>query len=598
MDIVKSMVETAKGKAEADLCIENARVFNVFTGEFLAADVLSVAGRVAAVLPARGAKDHPARKRVEAGGKLLVPGFIDSHVHIESSHLCPREFCRVLAARGVTTIVADPHEICNVMGLEGLRYMIEATRDAPVSVFFMLPSCVPASSLEKGAHTLSAADLAPWLDEPVVIGLGEMMNYPGVVHAEEDVLDKINLLHACNRRRYGPLSGLSLDGHAPLVGGADLQAYAAAGISSDHEASTLEEARERLRSGFALMMREGSSVKNLLDLVPAVDRHTARQCLLCTDDRHIVDLIHEGSINFSVRKLVRDGRVPLPDILRMAGYNAARHFHLRHTGAIAPSYYADFALYADERTWEPEMVWHKGRLVAEKGRALDPIHAGGGSDDALRNSVRLGGELMENGVVKKDCLNMEDRGVPVKVITVIPEQIVTRREELYLPAKDGLLQADPGKDIAKLAVFERHGMSGRVGLGFLKGMGLKKGALASTVAHDSHNLIVMGMNDQDMLLAVETLHEAGGGQVACLDGKVLALLRLPLAGLFSDAEAGQVLEEQEELNRAAELLGRGKGIEPFMTLAFMSLGVIPSLKLTDRGLVDVDAFTLTGLYCD
>ncbi|MDR2669213.1 MAG: adenine deaminase [Desulfovibrio sp.] len=598
MDIAKTMIETAKGNAEAELCILNAKVFNVFTGEFLASDVLTACGRVAAVLPAGAAREYPARVRINAEEKLLVPGFIDSHVHIESSHLCPEEFCRVLAARGVTTVVADPHEICNVMGPAGLRYMIEATQDVPVTVFFMLPSCVPAGAPETAAHTLSASDLAPWLDEPGVLGLGEMMNYPGVVFTQESVLAKLNLLREYNDGKFGPLSGLSLDGHAPFLTGADLQAYAAAGIGSDHESSTLEEARERLRSGIALMIREGSSAKNLIDLVPAIDGHTARQCLLCTDDRHVVDLVYEGSINFAVRKLVRDGRVPLPDILRMAGYNAARHFNLRHTGAVAPAYFADFALYGDDRTWEPEMVWHKGRLVAEKGRTLDTPRTKTGHNEPLRNSVRLSGRLFENGVLKKECLAVEDKGLPVKVIVVIPEQIATRREDVLMPAENGLLQADPDRGIAKLAVFERHGMSGRVGLGFLKGMGLKKGALASTVAHDSHNLIVMGMNDADMLLAVESLHRAGGGQAACLDGEVLALLPLPLAGLFSDAPAEQVLAEQVQLNRAAELLGREKGVEPLMTLSFMSLAVIPSLKLTDLGLVDVDEFGLTDLYCE
>lgn len=587
MKPVRDLVAVARGEKTADFAVCNAEVFNVFTGEFIPSDVLVCAEYIAAVLPAGSAAGGKAATIVDGSGCLLAPGFVDAHVHIESSHLCPEEFAAVAAAAGVTTIIADPHEVCNVMGLDGLDYMLAATENAPVTVYFMLPSCVPASPLEQAAHTLEAKDLCARLGHPRILGLGEMMNYPGVGRREPGVMDKLACVHAYNEATFGPLSGLSLDGHAPLVAGDDLQAYAASGIRSDHEASTVEEARERLAAGMALMIREGSSVKNLLDLVPAVTPDTARHCLLCTDDRHIGDLAETGSINALVRKLVADGRVPLPDILRMAGYNAARHFNLRDLGAIAPGWLASFALYSDRLRWRPRMVWNRGRLVAERGRAVNPVVKL--PADNLRNSVRL------SPAIGPDSLKAPDQGTAVRVMGVVPRQIITRKLRLALPARNGFLEADPARDIAKLAVFERHRATGRVGVGFVQGMGLTAGALASTVAHDSHNLVVMGMNDADMFLAVQALRDAGGGQVACLDGRVLALLPLPLAGIFSDAPAGRVREEQEKLHVAAIALGSAEGVEPFMTLAFMSLGVIPSLKLTDGGLVDVDAFTLTSL---
>ncbi len=590
MPPVEHLIAVARGLRPADLAVRGAEVFNVFSGEFATADVLVADGRVAAVLPAGTDKGPKARDEVEAAGLTLTPGFIDAHVHIESSHLCPEEFTALTAAAGVTSVVADPHEVCNVMGLAGLDYMLAATEDAPTTVWLMLPSCVPAGGPEQAAHTLTAGDLATRLDRPRVLGLGEMMNYPGVLGGDPEVMAKLELLRRRNEEKFGPLSGLSLDGHAPLVAGRDLQAYAAAGISSDHEASTVVEARERLGAGMGLMLRQGSSVKNLLDLVPAVTPHTVPLCMLCTDDRHVADLMEQGSINHLVRLLCADGRLSLPEILRMASWNAARHFNLRELGAVAPGMRADFALYADKTAWRPKMVWNAGRLVAENGRCLRP--AAKAPAEALRDSVRLAPSFGPRS------LEIPDPGKAVKVMGAVPRQIITEKLQARLPGRDGLLQADPARDIAKLAVFERHHGTGNVGLGFVKGMGLRRGAMASTVAHDSHNLIVMGMNDADMLLAARTLREAGGGQAACLDGKVLALLPLPLAGLFGEAPAAEVRAAQHELHAAARGLGTAEGIEPFMTLAFMSLAVIPSLKLTAGGLMDVESFALTPLEAD
>lgn len=605
---IAKRIEVARGEAPADLAILNARVFNVFTGEFLLRDVLIADDVIACVLPVGGAAREAARKAggegaekalraaggpapaesVDAGGRYLVPGFIDAHVHMESSHLCPEEFTALLVANGVTGVVADPHEICNVMGANGLKYMLDASARCPARVFVMAPSCVPASHLLEAAHCIGAAELEGWLDLDRVIGIGEMMNYPGVCFRDDGVMEKLAMADAYNRRRFGSLQGLRVDGHAPLVSGRDLQAYIAAGISSDHECSTPEEARERLEAGMGLMLRQGSSARNLLDLIPAITPDTARQCMLCTDDRNAGSLARDGSINYLMRLLADDGRLRPADMLRMAAFNTARHFGIRNLGAIAPGWLADCALYPDLLDWRPDMVWCRGRLVAEGGRALrvpDKLPAQG-----LRDTVRLAPSAGLHD------LRVEDKGRPVRVIGTVPKQLITRKLSAVLPAKDGMLLCDTERDIVKAAVFERHRGTGRVAAGFVQGMGITKGALASTVAHDAHNLIVLGTNDEDMWLAVRTLRECGGGQIVCADGEVKALLPLPLAGLFSDATAVEVVDRQEALHEAARDLGCPPDSDPLMTLAFLSLEVIPSLKLTDGGLVDVEAFEVTGLY--
>ncbi|MDL2207186.1 adenine deaminase [Desulfovibrio sp. OttesenSCG-928-M16] len=582
-------IAVAIGEAPADLTILNANVFNVFSGEFQLCDVLVSDDRVACVLAA-GKTDSPTpQSSLDANGRYLVPGFIDAHVHMESSHLCPEEFTALLASHGVTSVVADPHEICNVMGEAGLKYMLEASQSSPIRVFFMLPSCVPASHLLEAAHCIRAEDLKKWLDEERVIGLGEMMNYPGLCMRDADVMAKISMIEAYNRERFGHLQGLGLDGHAPLVAGRDLQAYIAAGISSDHECSTPDEARERLEAGMDIMLREGSSARNLLDLIPALTRDTARQCMLCTDDRNVGSLTCDGSINYLVRLLARDSSLPLADVLRMAAFNTARHFGINRLGGIAPGWLADFALYPDLEHWKPDLVWCRGRLVARDGRPLcvpDKLPAAN-----LRDTVRL------SPSAGPQDLRVPDMGKAVRVMGVIPRQLISSNESHVLPARDGSLHSDPERDILKAAVFERHKGSGRVALGFVRGMGIKNGALASTVAHDAHNLIVVGSNDEDMWLAVSSLRDCGGGQVVCADGQVKALLPLPLAGLFSDAPAAGVAEQQADLHKAARALGCPQDSDPLMTLAFLSLEVIPSLKLTHAGLVDVENFCLMDLYC-
>ncbi len=590
MKPVQELIAVAQYGRPAELAVRGAQVFNVFTGLFEEKDVLVAGGYVAAVLDPETRTACMAKTIVDGSGQWLVPGFIDAHVHIESGMVDPVEFTNMTAASGVTTLIADPHEIGNVFGAEGIRYMLDATENALSRVFLMLPSCVPASALEKATETLLAADLEPFFGHPRVLGLGEMMNYPGVLGRSPDVMEKLESLQRYNEKYFGPLQGLSVDGHAPCVHGRSLQAYAAAGIRSDHEASTVEEAQARLSAGMGLMMREASGAKNLLDLVPAVTEHTAHLCMLCTDDRHPEDLVEQGSINFLVRTLVEDARLPLATILKMACYNAARLFSLRDTGAIAPGYRADFALYPNLVGWKPRMVWNKGVHVATDGKPVRAAHKADAS--RLRDSVVLADS------VSVDVLRVADKQADVKVMEVVPYQLTTRKCTATLPAAQGVLLADPQQDIAKVAVFERHRRTGRVGVGFVKGMGIRHGAVASTVAHDSHNLAVVGTNDADMFAAVRALQQAGGGLAVCVDGSIVELLPLPLAGLLSDKLLPEVYEMMKKLTHAVHGLGLAKGNDPFMTLAFLSLAVLPSLRLTDCGLVDVDSFAFTSLYVE
>ena len=586
MHILEKRIAVAMGAVPADFAVTGASVFNVFTGEFAVGEVLVSDGSIAAILPEGSPVE--ACEIVDGSGMWLLPGFIDAHVHMENSMVNPVEYASHAAVCGVTTIIADPHELCNVYGIEGLHFMLEATERASARVFFMLPSCVPTSPLRAAATSISPAALKPYLDHPRVLGLGEMMNYPGVVLRDQAVLGKLELVHAYNRAHAGFRNGLALDGHAPCVGGRALQAYVTSGIRSNHEATNEAEAYEHIAAGMTLMLREGGVAKNLLDLVPAVTMTTAHRCLLCTDDRNPQDLAREGSINYLVCKLVADGRIPLHDIIRMASWNAASHYGLRGTGAIAPGYRADFALYPDLASFVPSMVWNGGLFVASGGKSTRVVSIT--IPERLRNSVKL------DAPISSERLLVPDKGFPVKAISLVPRQVLTTKLSVTLPAENGFLTSDVAKDIAKLAVFERHGKTGGVSLGFVKGLGLRRGAVATTVSHDAHNLVVAGMNDKDMVLAVESLRACGGGCVVVFGGRVLSLLPLPLAGLFAEQPLAEVAAAYEHLVQAAQELGTPKRQDPFMALSFLCLEVVPSLRLTEAGLVDVDAFAVTSLY--
>ena len=556
------LVAVAAGTRPADLVLKNARVFNVFTGEFTAGDVAIQGGYIA------GVGSYSGLEEVDLQGRYLTPGFIDGHVHLESGLVSPAEFARLVVASGTTTVVVDPHEIANVAGERGLRFILEATEDLPLSVYLMLPSCVPSSGLEQAGAELPASDLAQFIGHPRVLGLGEVMDFSALLRQDAQIMDKIELAE-----------DMVIDGHAPGLSGQALTAYIAAGIGSDHECVTPQQALERLRQGMYVMIREGSAAKNLLNLLPMVTPQTAHRCMFVTDDRHPEDLVNLGHINHLVRMAVAAG-LDVALALQMASINAANYFRLKDVGAIAPGYRADLQVFGDLTGWRPEMVWHFGVLAAENGKTLK-LKAG--IDDRM---VR---DTMHLARIEKEQLRLPAQSQIARVIGLIPGQLVT--EELKLPVKivDGAFVAQPENDIIKLAVWERHRGSGRVGVGLLRGLGLRRGAIASTVAHDSHNLVVAGVNDSDMLLAVRQAERMQGGLVAVADGLVLGSLPLPLAGLMADREVEWVQEELAILQAVARDLGIRPEYDPFMTMAFLSLPVIPDLKLTDAGLVDVAA---------
>ena len=564
MDNLSFFIDRARGRLKADLLLKNVRLVNVLSGEVHPADVGIGAGRFL------GLGDYPARRVIECDGRFLAPGLIEGHIHIESSQVLPAEFARLAAARGTAAVIADPHEIGNVLGVAGVEFMLAASCGLPVSFYFMVPSCVPATAMETSGAVIGADEIGRLLEKypKRLLGLAEMMNFPGVINDRPETLAKLMVAR-----------GRIIDGHAPGLSGLDLNAYIMAGPASDHEATLLEEGREKLRKGMHLMLREGSREHNLEELLPLVNPWNSANCSLVSDDRHIIDLLEKGHLDYSIRKAIAGGVEPITAI-QMATINPARYFGLSRRGAVAPGYRADAVLLDDLESFKISRVFLEGLPLEEC--------------DFVAASPTLPPPAMKVRGLAAESFRIPAAGRILKVIGLVPGQLVTRKLELPARVVKGRAEADPGRDLVKLAVVERHHGSGRVGLGFIQGLGLKKGALAGSVAHDSRNLIVAGVDDADMLLAANTVIEMNGGLAAVCDGRILGRLPLPVAGLMSLERAETVAAGLRKLQEQATLLGAVK--HPFMALSFLALPVIPALKLTDMGLVDVEAFAPTGLW--
>jgi adenine deaminase len=540
----------ARGDEPADVIVRGGRVLSVFTREWLEVDVAVADGWIA------GLGDYEGQDIVDASGRYVVPGFIDAHMHLESTKLLPDEFARLVLPLGTTAVVLDPHELANVLGTDGVHWLLDACEGLPLDFYFMASSSIPASDFESPRRPLLSGDLESLLRRRRVLGLAEMMNFPGVINADESELAKLELA-----------SGVHVDGHAPGVLGKALNAYAAAGIRSDHEALTADEGRERLRNGMWLLIREASMARNLQALLPLVKEFGTNRIAFCTDDRDPEDIAENGHINGMVREAVASGIDP-EDAIVLATLNPATWHRLWHLGAIAPGYQADLLLLPDLRSFEPELTLKLGRPVEAIPEPDVP--------EWVKHSVR-------NRPVSADDFHIPASGGKVRVIGLVPDQVVTE-----------LLEQEPDGELAKIAVVERHLGTGRIGRGYVAGSGLKRGALASTVAHDAHNIIVVGVDEDDMSQAVTHLGELGGGIVVVDGGEVKAELPLPVAGLLADAPLTEVIAKSLACNDAARELG-WSGATPFLTLSFLGLSVIPSLKITDRGLVDVDRFELVPL---
>jgi len=559
---LKRRISAALGREKCDLLLKNARVVSVFTGHVEGPVNVAIADGAIA-----GFGDYHAKKVIDLRGAYLTSGFVDSHMHLESTLLTPAEFARSVLPHGTTTVVCDPHELANVAGVDGIKYLLDASEKLPLDIYVALPSCVPASRLDTSGASLGAKELKKVSGHPRVIAIGEVMDWYGVIGMKKEMLEKLELKR-----------GIRIDGHAPGLSGHLLNAYIMGNISSDHESTSAAEALEKLRSGLHIMIREGSAAKNLAELVKIVTPVNAHRLMLCTDDLHVDDIISHGHIDNILRKAVKAGVNPVTAV-QMATNNPSYYFRFpAKKGAVAVGYQADLVVLNDLKDFRVKMVFKDGRLVARNGRLIVPCEAAS-VPKRLKNSVRTK-KFSEASFKIRVC------GERARIIKVNDGNLITDEEILRVNSKEGEVIADIGRDIIKLAVIERHFCSGRIGLGLIRGLGIKRGAVASSVAHDSHNLIVAGVSDRDMLLAAEAVLKAKGGYAVAENGRVTGLLPLPVAGLISDQKAGTVAAIHRKLAKAVKKLG-SRLSDPLQMLSFMALPVIPELKLTDKGLVKV-----------
>ena len=565
------IIKAAHGEKEADILLTNVKIVNVFSGEIVAGNIAVADGYIV------GFGSYSAKKIVDMKGRFVCPGFVDSHFHIESSMTCITEFARAVIPSGTTTVIADPHEIANVLGADGINYMLESSKNQPMNIYFTLSSCVPATDMETSGAKLGVDELLPFISNDRIVALAEMMNYPGVIYRDPEVLKKIELAKIHRK---------PVDGHAPGLTGKDLYAYIAAGISSDHECTTAGEAREKLDAGMHIMIREGTAAKNLSSLIPIINERSSRRIMWCADDRHPYDIMQHGHIDSMVRRAIKSGIDPVVAI-QMATINPAEYFGINDIGAIGPGRRADLLVFSDIHNLQIEQVYTSGILVAENSQMSPEIS----------RPVSIPSKPSMN--VKLDAIDFSItvKSNHIRVIDVVPDQVITAQSVLEVSASGNKAVADISRDILKIAVIERHTGSGNMGKGFVRGFGLKKGALASSVAHDSHNIIVVGTNDEDMKEAVLGVVKMGGGLAAVCDNKICASLALPVAGLMSLEPLTVVNEKLDNIFKSARELGSALH-DPFMALSFLALPVIPELKLTDKGLVDVRQFRIVPLFAD
>lgn len=550
------IIAVAAGREKADLVLKNAKYLNVFSNEFLCGDIAVANGLIA------GVGKYDGKTEIDVSGKLVLPGFIDAHIHLESSMVTPAEFAKAVVAHGTTTVITDPHEITNVMGIDGVEYMIQASLNLPIDVHFMMPSCVPATEIDESGAELDCKDIDLYLDNKKVLGLAEMMNYVGVINGDKNVLSKIVTSQAHHKK---------IDGHAPELSGNDLNAYIAAGVYSDHECSTFENALEKLRKGQFIMIREGTAAHNLKALMPLLTQQYYSRCMFATDDKHPSDLLHGGHIDYIVKQALKNGADPIV-ALKTATHHAARYFLLNNKGAIASGYLADIVVVDNLEDFNVETVFKRGKLVFD-GEVKD--FSAPTVDEKLAEKCF---DTFHLDSVKPSSFKVDGK---LGLIGLVGGELLTRN----LGTADKI---DVENDILKIACIERHKGTNHIGVGYVKGYSLKSGAVATSVAHDSHNIITVGCNDDDIAVAVNAIKDSKGGIAVVENGKIKALLELPIAGLMSDEPLTTVNEKLENAKSSAYELGADKSIDPFMTLSFLSLPVIPSLRITTKGVFDAE----------